>query len=405
MKVKFLKLLMIISSLTSLIFLPGCWDRTELNELSIVTGLGVDPGPTESEITVVYQIVNPSAASGTQGVSSTMTPFMTLHTSGKTIYAAIRKSSREVSRKLYFGHLQVILINSELAEKSGIKDLLDMMYRDPEIREDIPVAITKGQKVDHVLSNQSILESNNALSILKHLDNTYETESCSRPVELREIINTLTSPSAEVVLPYIALSPYISKSQLSETQDSSQASVIKAGGFAIFNNDKIVGYLEIKDARALNFITDHIEKTVIVVPYKANKQSIDLISSKTKRKASIKYGKPRIDLEIEIQANVGEANGPIDLTKVSTLADLEKATNRTVKKEVEDVLGKIQKEFKVDAFRFGEVIERQHPKDWKTLKDNWEKEFVDLEVHVNVNTKINDIGMKNKSFQLEMKKK
>ena len=173
-----LKRMSIISIILSIfVFFTGCWDRQELNQLAIVSGIGVDPGPTEGEITVVYQVVNPSASSGTLGVSSTMTPFMTLQTSAKTIYAAIRKSSREISRKLYFGHLQVIVIHSELAEKSGIKDLLDMMYRDPEIREDIPVVIAKGQKTDDVLSNQSILESNNSLSILKHLENTYENES------------------------------------------------------------------------------------------------------------------------------------------------------------------------------------------------------------------------------------
>lgn len=405
MKRKRKKIMILLMMIIFTLLTTGCWNRRELNEIAIVTAAGIDPGPKKGEITLVYQIVNPSSISGKQGVSSSMTPFITLKTSGRTQFEAIRKATKEMSRRLYFAHLQAWVIDENLAKKSGVRDFLDLLYRDPEIREDIPILITKNCKVESVLSTQFPIDSVNGITIKKHLESTQKSGSFTRQVELRELINMLTSPTRSAIVPYIFVSNPINpkKDTLEATQASKQESVIKTEGFAVFKQDKVIGYLNSEEARAVLWVTDEIDKTVIVVPYQGEDHSIEIINSKTKIKTTLIHGKPEVNLEIKIDANVGSVLGPIDLTKQSVIKDLEKATNATVKKNIEHVLKKVQKSYKVDIFGFGEAFERQHSKEWKTLKKDWEKEFVDLTVHVKVNTTIGEIGMKNKSFQIEMK--
>jgi len=89
--------------------------------------------------------------------------------------------------------------------------------------------------------------------------------------------------------------------------------------------------------------------------------------------------------------------------KLSTIKEIETATNNTVKKQIEKLIKDVKEKYKVDIFKFGEAFSRQQPKEWKKIKANWEKEFIDLTVKIKVKTKILEIGMKNKPFQIEMK--
>lgn len=403
MRKKIGRLFLIIIAL-QLLMTSGCWNRRELNELAILSGLGVDPGPKADEITLVYQVINASAISG-KGVSSMKTPFITLKTSGKTLFSAVRKGTRECSRRLYFGHVQVYIISSEVAEKKGITDLLDLIYRDHEIRENIKVLIAKNQKAEAVLSTQSILENNSGMSLLKHLENACANEGTAKLVELRDVISSQMNPTSDLVIPTVYLSPSMPKSKLDYVQDSTQESVLKTSGFAVFKKDKLIGYLNPEEARALNWIRDDLERTVIVVPYKGADNSIEVIHSKTEIKTEFKNGKPEVLLDIQIDANIGEVNAAVDLTKLSTIQDFKTQTNLVVKSDIENLIKRVQKDYKVDIFQFSDVLERQHPKEWKKIKDNWEEYLINLKVEIKVNTTIKEVGMENNTFQIKMKEK
>ncbi|WP_339060152.1 hypothetical protein [Tepidibacillus marianensis] len=121
-RIKIEKVIVFLFLSLTILLTTGCWNRRELNEIAIVTAVGIDPGTNKGEIKMAFQIVNPSAISGKQGVSNSMTPFIVIHTSGKTEFEAVRKATKEMSRRLYFSHLQAWIINGELAKKKESKN-------------------------------------------------------------------------------------------------------------------------------------------------------------------------------------------------------------------------------------------------------------------------------------------
>jgi len=385
-------------------FTTGCWNRRELNEIAIVTAVGIDPGPKKGEIKMTFQVVNPSSISGKQGVSNSMTPFITIHTSGKTEFEAIRKATKEMSRRLYFSHLQAWIINNKIAKTTGINDYLEFPYRDPEIREDIPVFISYDNcSAAGILDQQFPLDSINGVSIRKHLENAQKSGSYTRKVELRELVNVFSSDTTSAVIPYIFISPPINpnKDKLQMTQSSRQNSVIKTEGFAVFKKDQLIGYLNSSEARAVLWITDKVNKGIIVVPYKGKNQTIEIMKSQSKTKITLHHGKPEVQVNIKINANVGSVLGSVDPSKQSVIDELEEKTNQTVKKDIEKTIKKVQKQYKVDIFKFGETFERQHAKEWKKQKKNWGEDFENLQVNIKVDTIIADIGLKNRSFEVK----
>ncbi|MFV9511217.1 Ger(x)C family spore germination protein [Tepidibacillus sp. LV47] len=392
MNKRILSLFLFISFI--IFFSTGCWNRRELNELAIVTAAGIDPGPKKGEITVVFQIVNPSAISGKQGVSSTMTPFITIKSTGKTVFDAVRKATREMSRRLYFAHTQAWIFNEELVRKSGIKAFLDFLIRDAEIRINAPVLVTKGQKAEEILTTQLPLDSINGVSIKKHLENAQKSGGFTRVVELRELINVLSNPIRSAIVPYVFNSPISpNKDTLEHTQLSKPDTVIKTEGFAVFKKDKLIGFLNSDEARGLLFVTDKVDKGVLPISFHGHHHAMEIIRSKTKMKTRLVDSKPEVDLEIKLVVNVGEVSMPLNLTNPSLIKKLETVTNHEVKKEVEHVIQKAQKKYKADIFGFGEEFKREYPKEWKKLENNWEKEFVDLTVNVKVNTTIYETGL------------
>lgn len=381
----------------------SCWNSRELNEIAIVTGVGIDPTDNEGEYSYIFQIVNPSAYGGS-GAGSTMTPTIMIKSNAPTVFEAIRKASTETSRRLYFGHLQSFLISSSIAEKDGIKDFLDLFYRDHEIRENIDVIISQDISTEIILSSQSVLEKNAGVLIDKKIDNTYKNSSFSVPIELRKVIATLMEPSSSAIIPAINLFPPISRDNLDVTKKADQPSIIKSVGLAVFKRDKLVGYLNNYETRALNWVTDNIKKGIIVVEFRG-KNSLEILSSKTNISSTFKNGQPTITIDVKMNLNIGELNSPIDVTKVEELEKLEVKTNEKVNKEIKHVIDKAQNEFKLDFLSFNEEIKKHHPKEWKKMKDNWEEEFQNIKVDIKVNSTIKHLGTKNKSYQNKMEGK
>ncbi len=93
----------------------------------------------------------------------------------------------------------------------------------------------------------------------------------------------------------------------------------------------------------------------------------------------------------------------IDLSKPENIKKLEAKYQKQIKEKIERAVKTAQKKYKSDIFGFGEVIYRADPKAWKRLEPNWEQEFENVEVSVNVNAKIRRLGTITKSFQKEIR--
>lgn len=397
---KRLKFILIILILITILFATGCWSRRELNEMAIISAAGVDPY-SEEELTFVYQIVNPSAIAA-KGIGSTKTPFFTHRTNSQNLFSATTKASRELSRVLYYGHLQAFIVNSEFAKEYGLRHLLDFLYRNNEVRENIHLFVTDDQPVEDILSTQVILENINGVAIEKNLRNAYENEGVVRPVELREVASAIISESTNAVIPLIKISPLKPETNLAETQNANMETVIKVEGFAVFKKDKQIGTLNPKEGRALNFVTGDIKKTSLIFPYKEHNHTLEIIKSTTKITTSVNNGKPEVLVEIENRASLNDFTVLVELDNLAVIKDLESIANKIIKDDIEAVIKRVQQDYGVDIFKFGEKFYQQHPKEWKKLKDDWDKYFVDLDVDIKVNTTITDIGMKINTFPKEI---
>ncbi len=383
------------------LLITGCWNSKELTDLSLISAVGIDRS-SENDYKVSFQIINAAeVAAGHDGGSRDATTTVVYSASGNTIFEAIRKTTQEIPRKIYFPHTNLIVISEAFAKEEGIDKVIDWFERDHEFRTNIQVVIARDTTAEDILKIQSPVERIAAKKIIKQLETTEKVNGENFVVEIDDIIKSLISKGQELSLSGFKITGLKEEGQKIESlQQSVPIALLEVSGIGLFKEGKLVKWIEGRPARGLNWINDRIESTIVNLDCEEqkNKIAIEIIRSKTKINSIIKNGIPKIFVTINTEGNFGEVDCAIELERAETIDLLEKQLSEVIKSEIRDVINIAQKE-KLDFFGFGNVVERQQRQYWKKNEDNWPELFSTLEVDVQVNSYIRRTGMRINSFR------
>lgn len=184
-----------------ILLLGGCWNKRELNELAIVTAVGVDKSDELVEISV--QIVNPSQVASNKATSFQV-PVFTYHAKGKSLFDAIRKLTTLTPRKPYYAHAQIIIIGEEMA-KEGMNSILDLFQRDAEGRSEFNIIVTQESTAQEILSVLTPLEDVPASKMFKSLKVSEAAWGTTESVILDDLVQSLGGIDHSAVLPSIQI--------------------------------------------------------------------------------------------------------------------------------------------------------------------------------------------------------
>ncbi|WP_233260594.1 Ger(x)C family spore germination protein, partial [Paenisporosarcina sp. OV554] len=347
------------------LFLTGCWDRRELNELGITLALGIDK--VEDEYQVTAQVVVPSEISTKS--STGRSPVTLFQANGETVYEALRKMTKNSPRKIYPGHLRMLVIGEDLAEE-GIGESLELLSRDWELRSDFYVVIAKDMTAEEILNVTTTLEAIPANKMFNTLKASETAWAATNGIILDELITDLTNEGKEAVLTGILVTGDQEIGTSKQNVESITPSArIQYDDLAVFKKDKLLGWLTEEESRGYNDITNSVKNTVSVISCpKEGKISIEIIQLKSDVKGKMNKGKPEVDINIKVKGNVGDIECPINLTEPKTITELEKITEKKLEDSINQTIESVQKQYESDIFGFGEAIHRSNPKEWKKIK-------------------------------------
>ncbi|MEJ9228378.1 Ger(x)C family spore germination protein [Peribacillus butanolivorans] len=388
-----------------LLFTTGCWNRRELNELAITLAIGLD-STKDGQYLVTAQVVNPGELpTGKGGGGSGGSPTIIYQAKGKTVFEAFRKMTKESPRKIYPSHLRILVIGESLAKK-GIGKPLDLLSRDWELRSDFYIVVAKGMKAEEILKVPTSLEKIPANQMFEALEVSATAWSATSFIQLDDLIADIVSAGKQPVLTGIQADikgdeeTSLSKQNVEKIDPPAR---LKFDKLAVFNDDKLVGWLNENQSKTYSVITNKEKSTVVNLTCpKGGKAVYEVKKSNTEMKGKIKNGKPEIDLNISAEGTLGEVECHIDLTKTKTIEKLEKIYEKDAKKFFMNSIKQVQKNQKVDIFGFGEAIHRADPEAWKKLKKDWDKHFEHVPVNIKVQGKIRRVGTVGNSFLEEI---
>jgi spore germination protein KC len=389
--IKKTSILLILIFLTGL--LGGCWDRRELAELAIVLGAGVDR-TSEGRIRLTVQIARPSAffapGGGGGGGGGEAPGSWVVWAEGETIEDAGRHLTLKVPREIYWGHSIILVIGEDMARK-GTRLVTDFFHRNRQPRETTWLMVAKGEAKDF-LEAYSALEktSAQAAGFLARMKIGYSVQS-------REFAEMLASKGVQPVATRVEVKRAgITPGPGGEKEPSKQKQVVLTG-VAVFREDKLIGWLDENETRGLLWLKGEvIRRDVVVVPTPgepAAEASIKIRRAKTTIMPDYDGARPRFNVIIEAEGDMLEQQSREDLATPEKIKALEGAMAGEIRKKATGALEKAQRVYGVDIFGFGDAFHRKYKKEWRKLKNRWDREFTRAEVNISVKARVRDTGL------------
>jgi spore germination protein KC len=377
------KLLFILIITT--VLLSGCWNRIEVNDIAIVTAVGLDLLEDE-KIRLTLQVAIPSKLGPTGGAagSGDNSTFMISET-GVTLSEAYRHLQGKLSRRIFFSHSRVLLIGEDLAKK-GVSHILDFYSRYHEPRMNSYIMFTKGNAYE-VIKNKPKLESVSA-------EETRELTKLSvgLTVNIKEFLDMLLTEGLEPVGPQFASEPLEVKV---ENQSEKTQAII---GSAVFKDDKLVGWMNDSETRGILWLRNEMDLGVITVKVPEEKGggniSSNIIRTETKIVPEIKDGRIKINVNTTSEMNVMENASELNLDESKNIEKLQAEIEKDIRTRIQEVLDKAKNELGSDIFGFGEAVYKKYPKEWnEKYKKEWDEDFSEIEVSINPTVFVRRIGL------------
>ena len=369
----------------SLLFLSGCWDRVEINDLAIVTGAAIDQKEND-QIELSIQVFVPKALSsgggqGGGGGGSKIT--YTASQTGKNIADALSKIQGKFPREIFWGQCKVFIFGEELAKK-GIQKQMDFLLRHPEPRGRAYVFISEG-KAKSILELEPNLERYSA-EVLRGILNY----RIGLQITIQDIDEMLTGIAQAASIPYVKI----------KTQQTSEGKSIKYAdidGTAIFKKGKMIGTVSEAETRGVLWLRDEIKGYTVSVEIEDEEELVSLnpVSARVDLVPQIKDDKWKMDVDVATEGAIVQNETNIAFVDQKLLKEVEEAYQKSIETRIQDVLQVMQQKLNADLADFSKEFYRKYPKQKKTIEDHWDEIFPEVEVNINVDAHIRREGFIN----------
>jgi spore germination protein KC len=362
--------------------LYGCWDYVGLNEIGIAIGLAIDKDTSTNMYKLTYEIIDLQKSSKDQGTQTTL-----VESEGKTLFEAVRNAKSKSATKMFFGSMEVLIISEQIAKEESIKKCIDLFLRDAEPRETINVVISQEPTAKALLKVKGITNSITSTEIKTIIKKDHKITSKTGDIEMFEVYELLNDSGRQLTLPAFHVTM------------NNDKQTVESNGIALFNSDKLIGYLSPEETFYFLFITNEVMGGVFVLE-DGDHSMVSLEINKNKTKSSYQYDEKKdnftVTIEIQMEVFLGEYNICSDELDNYTIEKIQKKADKELSKQIKNIIQKVQMEYISDIFGFGNLVYRKDPKLWAEVSKNWNKYFTEIEIEVKSQIHITNTGfMKN----------
>jgi len=383
--------------LLSIAFLSGCWGRREPEELvhALILGFDID---NRGLYEVTAQFSNPltgggpeagGAGSGRNGQKS----FWTYSAKGSTPFEAIGNMSLSTPRIIRLTHVQLLIFSERLARR-GLGPVLDFIEHDHELRLSTSPAVVEGD-LKKLLESDLPLENIPSAGLSRLMRLIKFERSATTGDSMLVKLQLLSRPGVEMA---------ISRFKFLELEENSRSTIkppAALSGDAVFKDDRMVGWFEVKESRGLQWIRGmgRSEPVVLASPQGGPEVTINLFEAKSEIEPVIEDEEVKsIQVMVRAHGSIHSAPG-LDLRQPEVVESLRKRLAAALLEDMEASLAKA-KEFGVDVFGFGSVVYRKHYPVWeRSIGENWPEIFVSMPVDIEVEAIVHRPGMVTKTVK------
>lgn len=378
--------------------LVGCWDQDEITSLAPVAAIGLDVGSQPGLLRVTCQLTLPEAGGGGAGAGTTRSRLRVLTTESESLVQAFAILQSQTRRRHFFLHLDHVVFGAELA-RNGLGTALEALHGWSQIRGSTLVFVAEGT-AEAVLHAHSGIGQNPANDVA-HIIRSASSAPVARKTTLNDMINALAHPgSTSLTLPILGLRP-LALSSGDDTppsgvgQDGEQFMEVALKGTALFDRDRCVAELDIRETQTLAVLAGAAKQGMSTIPSPINAEGKIApqyeniqVAYRIEEKDD---GGLKVTTKIKLDVRLVEVHGGYD-PSLSQFRPIEMAVEEDVTTRVAAFFAKLQS-YGLDSVNIGQRIKQQKPKLWKSLQENWREVYPTIEFVVEPKAQVRTVGL------------
>ncbi|MCY6370141.1 Ger(x)C family spore germination protein [Clostridium ganghwense] len=348
------------------VYLNSGVDVVPVEEIDIVTGVGVDIGE-RSKDDILYKIsINRDIFQEAKTFSDV------IEGDGKTLISTSEDRQRKSNKKFVFGLEKVIILGEEFA-KYGIRPFINTTFSDPHINDKTWLIVCKGTAVD-LLKFKITGYASSSDYMEGIIGNAKFYNFFPENYKLVDSYVRIDEEGRDLSVPYV------------EIKDG----YVEITGMALFKKDKMVTKIGLKEARIMSILKEKHSKGILSIR-KSPKEYVDYVTQvKRKAKCNKTGDKYEFTINLDFTGDImcNELYG--DFLKNPSE---NKKFESDMKKEIEEMcynfLKKMQNEYKIDALELGRIAAAKYGRNPET---DWNEIVSNSDIKINIKVSIDRYG-------------
>lgn len=377
---KFKLAAVLLLCLTSVFLFSSCEKPgTELSELMIMQGIGID---FENDIyTVTVEILNneQSGSPGGDGTSEDKTKIYSAK--GETVSEALRKLTEKSGNEPLFAHNRVIVLGEKTITRD-LRDVIDFFERDYDSRVSQLICVAKKASAEEII-RAKLLKDGVKCEILENmLEEGYKNSMVPR-VRIIDAVNHLKDSTSGLCIPAVSV------------QKNGENENYYLNGCGVFGTDgKFLKYIDSNAAEGLAFLNDTVQEGYLTAKLTDKGKATVLINEgKTGFEITEEDGILKYNMNIKLSCDLDEVEGQENFQNDTEILNaLKTGIGEAVCKKVENTFISLQNTPSSDVIRFGKRLRLDDLNLYNTLYDDWNNVFPEIKLTVTVETTIRRIG-------------
>ncbi|WP_198008250.1 Ger(x)C family spore germination protein [Bacillus sp. SG-1] len=385
-----------------LVVLTGCADKIELEEEGFVLVIGIDlPEEGQTGLDITYQLADPLA--GDPGSQPGSEEFKTITIRMPDLISARDMLNVSETRNINFYHTKALVVSEAFARSDKFLGSIGTLGRDPEVRRDMILLVSKERASDYLRNNKPVFEAS-PHKFYDFISRRWDTNALVPKSDLQTVLHDIEADSG------LALATYTTAEEIDPVIKNNEDNYLpgelykKGGtpvqliGSAAFRGGKMIGTLTGEEVRIKTFLSERLNPQDIAFtfpdPIKENFRVTGKVTN-TKTNVKVDVSKPKPIITVDAWLDVRILSIPSMINYVDNLEKQEQLdqhieerfqllANRLVKKT--------QEELKAEAFNWSLTARRKFLNLQQYQKYDWMKAYPDAEVKVNMHVNLEGFG-------------
>lgn len=347
----------LILLLIILLFTSGCYDYKEINDLAIISAMGLDYKNDEYEITI--EALNDNIDKDSSKIKS----YISVGT-GKTITKALENAADKLDTEANYSHLKLMVLSDSII-KEKLDDTVDFFLRSTYFRENFYVISSIQDDPKKILDNTTDEKPVSSDAIIKMLESIKYISNSTITKKFEQVVEEILTFGIDTSFTNIKL------------EDKN----FIIDGMVVFDNYKYMGKLDNEDAIIYNIFKNDFYRPTYSKEYDNKFFTVSI----TTGKIGAKIEKDKIKIDGDLNAKIIDNEPFFDIRNLDTLKKINKDFTKILNDNIKIFLKKCQN-YHSDILG---IAKNYYHKTRIKKEDLWEN----LDIESNITFKINKKGL------------